>query len=68
MTVTDIRNLPDDEIASEVQKLRARIFKIKFQGKGANVDDPGSLKLLKKDVARMLTVLRERQLAQGGKE
>ncbi len=66
MKVTDIRNLPDDEIAAEVQKLRVRIFKIKFQGKGANVDDPGSLKLLKKDVARMLTVLRERQRTQGG--
>ncbi len=62
MEITDVRNLPDDEIHSEIDKVRAKIFKMKFQAKGAGVENPSACKGHQRDVARMLTVLRERQL------
>jgi len=61
MKISDIRNLPDDDIASEIQKTQAKIFKMKFQAKGASVESPGAYKGLKKEIARMLTILRERK-------
>ena len=62
MEVDDIRSLPDDEIVSEMGKAREKIFKLKFQAKGTSVENSGSLKNLKRDVARMLTILHERKL------
>ena len=63
MKIADIRNLPDDELVAEIGKARQKIFKLGFQAKGAPVESPGALKSTRKDVARMLTVLREREIA-----
>ena len=58
---SEIRNLPDDEIRPEIDKASEKLFKMKFQAKGTSSDSPGAMRALKKDIARMLTVLRERQ-------
>lgn len=63
MKIVDIRNLPDDEIELEIKKARTKIFKFHFHAKGSSQENPGEKQKLKADVARMLTVLRERQLA-----
>jgi len=63
MKVKEIRTLPEDEIGAEIDKARSKIFKMRFQGKGENVENPGSLKSLRRQIARLKTVLRERQLA-----
>lgn len=67
MNMEDIRNLPDDDLSSEIGKTRKKIFKMSFQAKGTAVESPGTLRLWKKDVAKMLTVLRERDLARAKK-
>ncbi len=68
MKMSDIRNLPNDEVLSELDKVRQKIFKMRFQGKGTSVENPGGLRALKKDVARMLTTLRERGIAKKAKK
>ena len=62
MDIEEIRTLPDDELTSEMEKARAKVFKMRFQGKGEDVENPGSLKTLRRHIARMLTVRREREL------
>ena len=63
MKIDEIRNLPDDELTMEVTKARRKIFKMSFKDKGSSIESPGALKLLKKDIARLLTVIRERETA-----
>ena len=60
MKIEDIRNLPDEDIRTQIDKARKEIFKLKFQAKGAGIENPGQYKELRKDVARFHTVLQER--------
>ena len=67
MTIKEIRDLPSEEIFNEVKKADEKIFKMCFQGKGKDLENPGEYKMARKDIARMKTVLRERELkARGG--
>lgn len=63
MKISDIRNLPDEELVKEMSKLRQSVFKDRFQAKGDAMENPGSVRARKKVVARMLTVLNERRAA-----
>ena len=65
MNAKEIRTLPDDEIATEIDKARSKIFKMRFQATGENVEK-GSLKTLRQNIARLRTVLREREIARAG--
>jgi large subunit ribosomal protein L29 len=62
MKVSDVRNLPDDEVVDTVEKTRSKIFRMRFKAKGSGVENPALYKQTKRDLARLLTVLREREL------
>lgn len=62
MKIKEIRTLPNDEIGAEIEKARAKIFKTRFQGKGDAVENSGSLTTLRRHIARLMTVMREREL------
>jgi ribosomal protein L29 len=61
MKTKEIRTLPDDEIDAEIEKAQAKIFKMRFQGKGENVENSGSITTFRRHIARLSTVLRERR-------
>jgi large subunit ribosomal protein L29 len=63
MKTEEIRNLPEDEIRISIDKASEKLFKMKFQARGTASDSPGAMRALKKDIARMLTILRERSLS-----
>ena len=63
MKIEDIRALPSEELVGEIAKLRNAIFKMQFRGKGEALESPGALKEHRRDIARMLTVVRERETA-----
>jgi large subunit ribosomal protein L29 len=65
MKASEVRNLPDDELVAEIGRTRQKIFKMSFHAKGAPTENAGVLKNLRKDIARMLTVLREREIERG---
>ena len=67
MKTKEIRTLPDDEIGAEIEKAQAKIFKMRFQGKGENVENSGSITTLRRHIARLATILNERHRA-GSKE
>jgi large subunit ribosomal protein L29 len=62
MDIKEMRELPNDELRSEIEKTREKVFKLRFQGKGKDVENPGGYKALRKVIARLQTVLRERQV------
>lgn len=61
MKIKEMRTLPDDEVVAEIEKAKAKIFKVRFQGKGDTGENSGSVKALRHDVARLKTVLKERE-------
>jgi len=61
MDVKDIRAMQTDKLHEELLKLRREQFNLRMQaatGQGARPDQPGKVR---KDIARIKTVLRERQ-------
>ena len=61
-----VRNLTDEELRHQERELNDQLFKLKFQ---LNMGQTESLKKmcgLRKDIARVKTIARERELAAGG--
>jgi len=65
MNVEKIRNLTDVELAHQQRDLADQLFKMKFQLKMGQTESLKKIRELKKDIARIQTVLREKELAGG---
>jgi len=65
MNVEKIRNLTDAELAHQQRDLADQLFKLKFQLKMGQTESLKKIRDLRKDIARIQTVVREKQLAGG---
>ena len=63
MKAFEIRNLSDGEIETKMEESYEELFNLRFQLAIGQVKDPSRITLLKRDIARMKTVLNERKLA-----
>ena len=66
MEVEKIRNLSDDELALEGRKASEALFRLRFQMKLGQTEGVKKLRELKKDIARINTIERERELGVHG--
>ena len=60
MKAAELRELPDDELLARLEGLKEELFNLRFQAATGQLDNPMRIKQVRHDVARMLTVLRER--------
>lgn len=60
MKPSEVRNLTVDEIHSEVDKLRAELLDLRFQASVGQASDPRRIRTAKRDIARLLTIAREK--------
>ena len=58
-----IRKMSVEEHRAEEQELKAQLFKLRFKGATSPVDNPVQVRYIKRDIARVRTVIREKQLA-----
>jgi large subunit ribosomal protein L29 len=63
MNAREIRALPTEEIRNEIETARQNLFNLRFQWVTAQIRDHNLLKAARRDIARLETVLRERELA-----
>ena len=56
----ELRDLPDEELLSRLESAKEELFNLRFQFATSQLDNPRRLKQVRHDVARILTVLRER--------
>ena len=61
MKAFEIRNLSDDEIRSKIEETYEELFNLRFQLTIGQARDSNQIVAVKKNVARLKTVLRERQ-------
>jgi large subunit ribosomal protein L29 len=66
MKVEDIREMGEPELETRLQELKEEQFKLRFQASMMQVENPSLIKKIRRDIARIKTVLRERELAQNG--
>lgn len=63
MTAKEIRKLSNTEIAQQIETLKDELFNLRFQQATGQLTNTARLKTVKKDIARMKTVLTERELS-----
>ena len=63
MKYKDIKELSDEELAKKVEEGRAELFNLRFQMATSQLDNTARVKNVKKDIARLLTEQRARQIA-----
>lgn len=63
MQAFEIRNLSDSEIKTKLEEAYEELFNLRFQKTIGQVKDPNRVTALKRDIARMKTILTERQRA-----
>ena len=63
MKYTDIKAMSDDELAKKLEEGRAELFNLRFQMATSQLDNTARVKTVKKDIARVLTEQRARQIA-----
>ena len=61
--MTDIRERASDDLMRDVAEMERKIWELRFQEGSEKAGDPSKIRQLRRNVARMLTVLRERELA-----
>jgi large subunit ribosomal protein L29 len=69
MKVNELRDLTTEEIVTKIKESKEELFNLRFQQATGNLEKPSRIRDLRKMIARMKTILRERELNQnkGGK-
>ena len=63
MELTKIRNLSDEQLVTEQKQAAEKLFRLRFQLSLGQNDGVKMIRELKKDIARIKTVARERELS-----
>jgi len=63
MQASELRNLNVNEIKSKLDSIYQELFNLRFQWSSGQLEDHNRLTALRRDIARMKTILRERELA-----
>jgi len=61
----ELRDLPDEELRSRLEAAKEELFNLRFQLATGQLDNPMRIKEVRHEVARILTVLTEREIAAG---
>jgi large subunit ribosomal protein L29 len=62
--INEIRKLSVEEITKEIESAKEELFNLRFNQATGNLEKPSRINELRKQVARMKTVLRERELGE----
>lgn len=63
MTNKEIRELTDEQLLSKIEEAKEELFNLRFQQATGSLEKPSRIHELRKLVARMKTIKRERELS-----
>jgi len=58
----ELRNLTQEELVARLRESKEELFNLRFQGATGQLESHGRLRAVRKDIARIYTILREREL------
>ncbi len=64
MNASDIRGLGGEELKTKLKDLTETLFNLRFQHKTGQLENPRRIGQVKREIARVLTIQRERELKQ----
>ena len=64
MKINKIRDMSSPDLEKELSELKTELFKLRFSLATNGLDNPMKIKEVKKDIAKINTILKERELAE----
>jgi large subunit ribosomal protein L29 len=61
----EVRDLTDAEIREKIAQTKEELFRLRFRGATQQLENPSLLNALRRDLARMHTILGEREASNG---
>jgi large subunit ribosomal protein L29 len=61
----ELRDLPADELLARIDAAKEELFNLRFQLATGQLDNPARMRVVRHEVARIATVLREREIEEG---
>ena len=61
-SANDLRAMADDELVGKLREAKEELFNLRFQSATVQLDNHGRLRAVRKDIARIYTEMREREL------
>ena len=65
MKASKLHEMTTEELARELEELEQEQFNLRFQRSSAQLDNTSRIKEVRRDIARVITILRERELETG---
>ncbi|MBO1902362.1 50S ribosomal protein L29 [Leucobacter weissii] len=62
LAITELDAFENERLAEELKKAKAELFNLRFQAATGQLESHGRVRQVKRDIARIYTVLREREL------
>ena len=62
LTDVDLDAMDDETLVAELKKVKEELFNLRFQSATGQLESHGRLKAVRRDIARIYTILREREL------
>ena len=63
MELKKMRDMTEIELNTELSKMKKELFNLRFQHATGQFENPVKMRELKKDIARVKTIIREKELA-----
>ena len=68
MKIKELKSLSSEELIQKEKKFKEQIFELNFQRQSGRVEKPAMFRALKRNIARVLTILSERERQDNGKK
>ena len=62
MKATELREMTDVELNKQLKDLKAELFNLRFQHTIHQLDNPSRIEAVKKDIARVMTIMAEKNV------
>ncbi|GAA4073735.1 MULTISPECIES: 50S ribosomal protein L29 [Actinomadura] len=62
LTADELRTEPQDELVKKLKEAKEELFNLRFQAATGQLESHGRLRTVKREIARIYTVMREREL------
>jgi large subunit ribosomal protein L29 len=62
LKATDLREVSDEALVEKLREAKAELFNLRVQSATGQLDNHGRLQVIRKDIARIYTIMREREL------
>jgi large subunit ribosomal protein L29 len=64
---SELREMSDDQLVFSLNEEKQKLFNLRFQASTEKLDAPSNLRKTRREIARVYTILRQRELAKGTK-